>query len=87
MKCLNCGYQNKETAKTCKKCTTDLTLPPSWFPDWTWHAKALGTIYAALLVIFLAARHFLHKLPPPYNIREIPPKMTPWLHPEFKDAP
>ena len=87
MKCFNCGQQNKETAKVCKKCQMDLTLPPSWFPDWQWHAKALGVIYAVLICGFFTVRHILHKLPPPYHHRELPPQMTPWLHPEYKEAP
>lgn len=87
MKCMNCGHDNKETAKACKKCGLDLTLPPAWFPDWKWHAKVLGTIYAVLIVAFFAAKHALRKLPAPYDIREIPPQMTPWLNPEHKQAP
>ena len=27
MKCWNCGTQNQKTAKTCKKCGSDLTQP------------------------------------------------------------
>ena len=87
MKCLNCGQDNKETAKACKKCGWDLTLPPSWFPDWKWHAKALGGIWAALAVLFFIAKFALHRLPPPYNLRQIPPEMTPWLHPDKKRIP
>lgn len=87
MKCLNCGQENKETAKACKKCSWDLTLPPSWFPDWKWHAKALAGIWAALILLFFAAKFALRRLPPPWNIREIPPETTPWLHPDQKAIP
>jgi len=87
VKCLNCAQQNKDTAKVCKKCGLDLTLPPSWFPDWRWHVKTLTVIYAGLIVLFLAGRHLLRKLPPPYHQRTIPPQMTPWLHPEHREAP
>lgn len=87
MKCLNCGQDNKETAKLCKKCGTDMTLPPAWFPDWKWHAKCLGGIWAGLTAFYLVAHLLLHKLPPPYHQREIPPEMTPWLHPDKADIP
>ena len=79
MKCLNCGQENKETAKNCKKCSRDLTLAPAWFPDWRWHVRTLSAIYILLIVAFLTAKWFLRKLPPPYHIREIPAEMTPWL--------
>jgi len=79
MKCPTCGQVNKETVKNCKKCGRSLSLPPPWTPDWRWHLKTLGTIYAALIVFFFIAKYLLRQLPPPYNIREIPPEMTPWL--------
>ena len=79
MKCLNCGQENKDIAKLCKKCGRDLTLPPAWFPDWRWHVRTLAAIYAALIVLFFTAKWLLRKLPPPYDIRDIPAEMTPWL--------
>ena len=87
MKCLNCGQDNKETARVCKKCGWDLTLPPSWFPDWKWHARALAGIWAALIVVFFAAKFLLRRLPPPYQIRTIAPEMLPWLHADKAEAP
>ena len=79
MKCLNCGQDNKETAKACKKCGRDLTLPPAWFPDWRWHVRTLAIIYSALIVLFFTAKFVLRRLPQPYNLRDIPAEMTPWL--------
>jgi hypothetical protein len=87
IKCSTCGQANKESAKACRKCGADMTLPPAWFPDWKWHAKALGVIYVGLTIIFFAAKHFLGKLPPPFHQRELPPQMTPWLHPDKAEAP
>ena len=79
MKCLNCGQDNKETANICKKCGRDLTLPPAWFPDWRWHVRTLAVIYTALIVLFFTAKFLLRRLPPPYDTRNIPSEMTPWL--------
>lgn len=79
MKCPDCGFENKETAKNCKKCQRDLAAAPAWFPDWKWHARTLGIIYAALVVIYFSVSFALRKLPEPYHIRKIPPEMTPWL--------
>lgn len=79
MKCLNCNQENKDSAKSCKKCGRDLTIPPAWFPDWKWHARALGVIYGAVIVFYLVVSLVLKRLPEPYNIRQIPPEMTPWL--------
>ena len=79
MKCSSCGQENKETAKTCRKCGRDLTIPPAWFPDAAWHARTLGTIYAALLILFFVVSAALKRLPKPYDIRKIPVEMTPWL--------
>ncbi|MFH1618345.1 MAG: hypothetical protein ABIG11_00410 [bacterium] len=86
MKCPNCSQENKSTLKFCKKCGRDMTMPPVWFPDWRWHLKALCWIYLALIIGFFAVRHVLHKLPPPYHMRNIPPEMTPWLFPHNKPA-
>jgi hypothetical protein len=79
MKCLNCGQDNKDAAKTCKKCARDLSVPPAWFPDAAWHMKTLGTIYGILIFLFLGVSFALKRLPKPYHIRQISPEMTPWL--------
>jgi len=79
MKCFNCGQENKDTARACKKCGRDMTLPPVWFPDWRWHVRTLATIYTVLIIAFFAAKWLLRRLPPPYDIRDIPADMTPWL--------
>ena len=87
MKCMNCGQENKETAKACKKCGRDLTIPPAWFPDAKWHLRTLGIIYACLVVFYFGVTFLLRKLPKPYNIRNIPIEMTPWLRPGGKIVP
>jgi hypothetical protein len=79
MKCLNCQQENKDTSKACKRCGRDLTLPPAWFPDWHWHIKTLAIIYLCVTIFYFAADYALRRLPKPYNIRRIPPEMTPWL--------
>lgn len=79
MKCLNCGQENKDAAKACKKCSRDLTVPPAWFPDARWHVKTLGMIYAGLIVFYFGVSFMLKTLPRPYHLRQIPPEMTPWL--------
>lgn len=86
MKCTNCGQENRPTLKFCKKCNTDLTLPPAWFPDWRWHLKTLSWIYLTLIAGFFTVSYLLHKLPPPYDQRQIPPEMTPWLNPHKQPA-
>lgn len=78
MKCPKCQIENKEGAKSCRKCGTDLTQKPLWKPSWKWHARTLAIIYAALIVIFFA----LNALLKPY-MRQIPKNITPWL----KDIP
>jgi len=80
MKCLNCGFENKGLTKLCKKCGSDLTLPPAWFPNWKWHLKTLSWIYISLIIAFFVISFILHKLPPPYDQRDISPEMTPWLN-------
>jgi len=87
MKCPNCGQENKQGLLICKKCARDMTLPPAWFPGWKWHIKTLAIIYLSLIVFFFAARHFLRKLPPPYNIRTLPAETTPWLYPHQTPIP
>jgi hypothetical protein len=79
MKCMTCAQENKDTAKTCKKCGRDLTVPPAWFPDARWHLKTLGIIYASLIVVYFGVSFMLRRLPKPYHIRQIPIEMTPWL--------
>ena len=85
MKCPSCGQENKETAKNCKKCGLDFALPPPWMPDWKWHLKTLAGIYLGLILLFFIIKYLLRQLPPPYNIREIPPEITPWLKSGLKN--
>ena len=86
MKCTNCGQENRAALKLCRKCGADLTLPPAWFPGWKWHLKALSWIYLTLIVVFFGLNYLLHKLPPPYNQRQISPELTPWLNPHVVPA-
>ncbi|MHB2026444.1 MAG: zinc ribbon domain-containing protein [Elusimicrobiota bacterium] len=79
MKCMNCGQDNKDSAKTCRKCGRDMTIAPAWFPDWKWHAKTISAIYAAVIIFYFGVSFLLRRLPKPYNIRHIPIEMTPWL--------
>jgi hypothetical protein len=79
MRCPKCGAENKETAKVCKKCGSELAVTPAWFPDAKWHLKTLGAIYAVLIVFYLGVSAALRTLPKPYDIRKIPIEMTPWL--------
>lgn len=76
---MNCGQENKDTAKACRKCSRDLTTPPAWFPDAVWHVKTLGIIYACLVVFYFGVSYALKNLPKPYHLRKIPIEMTPWL--------
>lgn len=87
MKCMNCGQENKDTAKTCKKCGRDFAIPPAWFPDARWHLRTLGIIYACLIVLYVGVSHLLRLLPKPYHVRRIPIEMTPWLRPGVKHLP
>jgi hypothetical protein len=84
---MNCGQENKDTAKACKKCGRDLSVPPAWFPDARWHLRTLGIIYACLLVFYFSVSFLLRRLPKPYNIRKIPMEMTPWLRHGNKFVP
>ncbi|MFA6029001.1 MAG: hypothetical protein WC969_04005 [Elusimicrobiota bacterium] len=79
MKCLSCQQDNKDNAKVCKRCGRDMTLPPAWMPDWKWHARTLGVIYVCLTVLYFGLTLALKTLPAPYQLRKIPPEMTPWL--------
>ena len=80
MVCWQCGKDNKDTAKTCKQCGVDLTLPPLWRPTLAWHARTLSIIYVVLIMVYVAGIAWLKRLPEPYNQREIPQDMTPWLN-------
>lgn len=81
MKCINCGQDNRPNIKLCRKCGANLSMPPAWFPGWRWHLKTLSWIYLSLIAGFFLVSYLLHKLPPPYDQREIPQEMTPWLNP------
>ena len=81
VKCVGCGSENKENAKTCRKCGRDMAVPPAWQPDAAWHLKTLGVIYVALTVFYFGVTAVLSKLPRPYELRNIPVEMTPWLAP------
>lgn len=87
MRCTSCGQENKDASRACKKCGRDLMVSPAWFPDARWHLKTLGAIYAALIVIYFGVSYALRTLPKPYDIRSIPPEMTPWLRPGAKHLP
>lgn len=79
MKCSDCGQENKDSAKACRKCGRDNSLPPAWLPDWRWHARTLCIIYAGVVAVYWIVSFALKRLPEPYNLREIPPETTPWL--------
>jgi len=55
------------------------TAVPFWKPDWRWHLKTLGLVYAALVVVYFVLSNFLAKVPEPHRMRDIPKEMTPWL--------
>ena len=84
MKCVGCGFDNKETAKICRKCGRDMSVPAAWLPDAAWHLKTLAIIYAALIVFYAGVTATLSRLPKPYALRKIPIEMTPWLVPGGK---
>ena len=84
VKCVGCGFENKENAKACRKCGRDMAVPPAWQPDAAWHLKTLGAIYAALTIFYFGMTAALSKLPKPYQLRNIPVEMTPWLAPGGK---
>ncbi len=79
MLCWQCANENKDTAKMCKKCGVDLRLPPVWRPTWKWHAKTLAVIYCMLVLIYVVGIYMVKKLDAPYNQRERPEEMVPWL--------
>jgi hypothetical protein len=78
MKCPKCQIENKDVAKICRKCGTDLLQAPLWRPTWKWHARTLVVIYSILIVMFFLLNSMLR----PY-LRQIPKDITPWL----KDMP
>lgn len=59
-------------------------LSPPWFPDAAWHAKTLLVIYGLLTVVYFGVNAVLSSFPRPYQLRNIPPEMTPWLAPGGK---
>ena len=79
MICWQCGKENKDTAKNCKQCSVDLRLPPIWRPTWQWHIKAISIIYAVVIIVYFVSILVIKRLPHPYNQREIPEEMTPWI--------
>jgi hypothetical protein len=81
MKCPSCETDNKDGARSCKKCRVDLSAPAVWKPTWRWHAKTLLTIYAILIVSYFVVSAVLARLPAPYRPGQIPKELTPWLFP------
>jgi hypothetical protein len=75
MKCPQCQTDNKELAKTCRKCGFNLQLPPLWQPTWAWHRKTLAIIFAAVVVTYFILSFWLKPF-----VRQLPPDITPWLH-------
>jgi hypothetical protein len=82
MKCPKCQFENKETAKLCKKCGAEMSPVAVWKPTWRWHATTLAIIYAVLIVLFFSMNHILK----PY-MRKIPKDITPWLNDMPKQPP
>ncbi|MEK6544356.1 MAG: hypothetical protein AABZ44_07990 [Elusimicrobiota bacterium] len=78
--CPNCGTAQKLKYKNCKRCGWDLSAPAAWLPDWKWHLKTLGIIYAVLIVAYFLISAWLKQLKPPLEIRDIPKEATPWLN-------
>jgi hypothetical protein len=58
----------------------NLQLPPLWQPTWHWHLRTLGIVYIVVLVLFFTMKSLLKPF-----VRQLPPEVTPWLHP--KSAP
>lgn len=77
MKCPQCQTDNKDQAKSCRKCGMNLQLPPLWQPTWAWHGRTLGILYVLILIAFFVMKGLLK----PY-VRPLPPEVTPWLHPK-----
>lgn len=87
MKHAQTPHENKSAAKQAKKNAPETPQEQPWFPDWRWHLKTLSIIYLLLIAGFFTTRHFLAKLEPPYNIRQLPSEMTPWLNPKNYPEP
>ena len=75
MKCPHCQADNKDQAKSCRKCGMSLQLEPLWQPTWRWHLRTLGIIYAVVIVLFFVTKSILKPF-----VRHLPPEVTPWLH-------
>ena len=75
VKCPQCQTENKDQAKSCRKCGMNLLLPPLWQPTWAWHRRTLVMIYAIVIVVFFVVRSLLK----PY-VRDLPPDIAPWMH-------
>ncbi len=75
MKCPSCQVENKDGAKSCRKCGFNLQIAPLWQPTWAWHRKTLLIIYAVIIVGYILLRIGLR----PY-VRTLPEDITPWLH-------
>jgi hypothetical protein len=75
MKCPKCQIENKEGAKSCRKCGTDLVQVALWRPSWKWHVRTLVIIYGLLIIAFFVLNQVLK----PY-MRQIPGDITPWLN-------
>jgi hypothetical protein len=78
MKCPKCQFDNKENAKLCKKCGSDMNPVFLWKPTLRWHLTTLSIIFTVLIVVFFSLNYVLK----PY-LRQIPKDITPWL----KDIP
>ncbi|OIO74606.1 MAG: hypothetical protein AUJ85_05220 [Elusimicrobia bacterium CG1_02_37_114] len=81
MKCPKCNAENKNDAKICKKCGTQIIVEPLWKPSWKWHVKTLAIIYVFLIILFF----LLNWLLKPY-MRQLPKDVTPWLNKEVKEG-
>ncbi|MBV9079772.1 MAG: hypothetical protein JO102_01490 [Elusimicrobia bacterium] len=79
MICAVCQTDNRDNAKTCRKCGADLNVEPLWRPTWKWHARTLAAIYIVLGVAYFAISSFLKKIPEPYRMRTVPKEVTPWI--------
>ena len=79
MICTVCQTDNKDVAKSCRKCGADLQIAPLWKPSWRWHGRVLAAIYVLLTIAYFAISTFLSKVPEPYRMRKIPKEVTPWI--------
>ncbi len=74
MKCPNCGFENKQDVKICKKCGFSLIVEPLWKPSLLWHIKVLVVIYLILTGVYFLLNHLLKPF-----MRQVPVEITPWL--------